>query len=372
MPAAYNGDFIDIWYPGTDKGRTREGTAALSSVVDVPVDAKDTDGYRITVTLSVLGDELGDDVSVVGTSLDEAITPPMALHIVGCPRKARAAAEDYYWANKNSRRGLDEVEENPSQLVVMKNWSCVKETCDAGNRCDVKCTTPINYMGDLGFILVENLIAWSLKEYLSMMDDVTLWYPIQQITDFEIEEFDTSGPNIDGINDAVSQQSARKMKAGPFIGAATGLLALLLLLVLFVRRRNRFEETVSHLKLDEEDDETYYNGSEASTPNNKEYNTRDTHIVGEADSVVSHWTGYTGNNRTPNYEVEYDNEYNQSSLVRGISTDVHQCSSATCEICAKNRQAGLNFVPSGIEPVRSTSIPSDASRGYAAEDTVEL
>eukprot|EP00536_Pseudo-nitzschia_multiseries_P007656 jgi/Psemu1/305106/fgenesh1_kg.182_\ len=171
------------------------------------------------------------------------------------------------------------------------------------------------------------------------------------------------------------------MKAGPFIGAATGLLALLLLLVLFVRRRKRNEiEQVSHLKLDESaDDDTFYNGSDGNSLEGlarHEYNTRDIHIVGEGDSVISHWTGYTGNNRNPYKENDYEVQYN-SALVNGIATDVHQCSSATCEICAKNRQAGLNFVSTGANcieapPLRSRSLPSDASREYSAEDTVEL
>jgi len=247
----------------------------------------------------------------------------------------------------------------------------------------------MNYLGSLGYDRVQELIAWALIEYFSMMDDVTDWYPQQPITNFKIEEVETGNKNgsIDGFNDTViqEQQTKSSMKAGPFIGAAAGLLALLLLLICFVRRRKHSEDDqVSHLKMDacDDDDTMFGEGSDDnSVPN--EYNTRGIHIVGEGDSVISHWTGYTGRNSRngQNYEVEYNDDKNKNNrLVNGLATDVHQCSSATCEICAQQRQAGagLAFVSTGAhgesEPitVRSRSLPSDVSREYSAEDTVEL
>ena len=146
------------------------------------------------------------------------------------------------------------------------------------------------------------------------------------------------------------------------------MLAVLLLLVLFVRRRRRYDDTeVSHLKLDEdEEDDTFFNGSDG-TGHEHEYLTRDVHIVGEGDSVVSHWTGYTGRpkpNRT---------SYNRDGLMRGPS-DVHQCSSATCDLCDNDRRGGVSFIKTGTasSPTRAPSLPSDASRDYIAEDTVQL
>ena len=122
----------------------------------------------------------------------------------------------------------------------------------------------------------------------------------------------------------------------------------------------------------EDDNDTFANGSDDNSVPHDEYATRDIHIVGEGDSIISHWTGYTGQRGKPsneNYEIQYN-----SGHLGGITTDVHQCSSATCEVCERNRQAGLHFISAGTngEPIRIPSLPSDASREYPAEDTVEL
>ena len=194
------------------------------------------------------------------------------------------------------------------------------------------------------------------------MDNLYPWYPEQDASESITVE---TNNNVNAVTDSQQSQRNNGIGAGPFVGAATGMLAVLLLLVLFVRRRNRYDqEQVSHLKLDDdEDDDTFYNGSEASNFQN-EYNTRDVHIVGEGDSVVSHWTGYTGNEK-PVY---------RDGIMRSKYTDVHQCSSATCEICDKKRQAGVSFISTRTAsfPSRSPSLPSDASREYIADDTVQL
>lgn len=397
FPASRTSESIAFWSESNAQGRTSNGSAALAQVVASPVQRSDTDESKISVSISVdmtagandadadmNGDSTFDTVDV-GLHFDAIVTEPIALYVVGCPEKSLKTAEAYYWSHKNGDARV--LESNESQFVSLMNWNCdyaVNEnsSCDNGNVCEVKCTTVLNYVGDLERFDVDERIAWSIKEYFSLMDDVTAWYPMQQIGTLTVEEKDTDDSGVNAIEDSNLSQ-AKQMKAGPFIGAATGLLALILLLVLFVRRRNRNDiEQISHLKLDESaDDNTFYNGSDGNSEGGiakHEYNTRDIHIVGEGDSVISHWTGYTGNVRSPTQPNNYDAEYNKSSLVKGISTDVHQCSSATCEICALQRQAGLNFVPTGVTdmneclPARVPSLPSDASREYAAEDTVEL
>ena len=247
-----------------------------------------------------------------------------------------------------------------------------KTNCN-GEECDIECSTDLNYIGELSLAEFEDVLYWSLKEYFSMLDDVTTWYP-RQILDDDISIEETTG-SINGINESETNQSAKSgMRAGPFIGAATGLLAVLLLMVLFVRRRKYGQEEVSHLKLDDEiEDDTIYQGSDGDSIHRNEYNTRDTHIVGEGDSVISHWTGYTGR-RPPSHE-NYELSYNRSGLMKGSPADVHQCSSATCELCHENRQAGVKFVKTGMLPElpeRSQSLPSENSREYIQEDTVLL
>ena len=247
-------------------------------------------------------------------------------------------------------------------------WTCPSRIhfvfCDLCSTADGECSTTVNYIGDLNRDDLEERLKVALIEYLQMLDNVAPeLYPKQTINANDITVSKTTS-DVNGIVGS-NQNQRGGIRAGPFIGAATGMLAVLLLLVLFVRRRNRFDEQVSHLKLD--DDDTFYNGSEG-TGLEREYETRDIHIIGEGDSVISHWTGFTGRSQQPSDSFERD------GLMRGRSTDVHQCSSATCEICDKKRQAGVHFVKthSPTVPQRIQSLPSDASREYIAEDTVQL
>ena len=202
-----------------------------------------------------------------------------------------------------------------------------------------------------------------------MLDDVTTWYPKQDISgDITVGEIDTGADGADGIQDSetTSRESA---KSAPYIAAAAGALALLLLLVLFVRRSKRNnEDEVSHLKLEDDDGDATFIAemeSDAGSPK-REYESRDIHVVGENDSVISHWTGYTKRALDDTFE-----EDPATGRLGHISTDVHHCSSATCEVCERNRQRGVTFL-STESPSHPPSLPSDASREYAASDTVSL
>jgi len=365
--AAYSedGTEIDVWNPDLNKPTLeKEATVALASVIDVPVPVAETELYVVGVTMKVIDDKVSD-IAIVKSDLDAAITPPVALETVGCPGRARTVAEEYYWANMKARK-LQDV----STLSAIKNWDCGEKTNCVENECEVTCNTDVNYQGSLNDEEFEERLFWSLKEYFSMMDDVTDWYPVQTLTenDISITPTDIDTNNGGDINGAESgaRNSKQGARAAPYIGAATGLLAVLLIMVLFVRRRKSYEEEeVSHLKLEDDfEDDTLYSGSDGA----RNYNPRDTHIVGETDSVVSHWTGYTGRNH--GYEVSNQ----KSGLMKTDNHDVHQCSSATCEICAESRQKGVTFVKTGNSslPIRTASLPSDTSRGYVIEDTVLL
>ncbi len=141
------------------------------------------------------------------------------------------------------------------------------------------------------------------------------------------------------------------------IGATAGGLALLLLIVLLVRRKTE-EDEVSHLKLDENGDDAFIREFETTASSGDEgYEPRNVHVVGEADSIFSGWTGYT-----PHMRTDDDMDAHER--------DVHKCSSATCEVCEAKRQQGIQFIPTG-SPARQ-HIPLDASREYVSDDTVEL
>jgi len=146
FPAAYETDSatgetdIIIWQAGTNE-REQEGTAALASAVQTPLAVSDTDEYKITVTMQIDMPTLEDDISKadndgdgdfdpddVGTHLDTAVTPPIVLYIAGCQAEAQKKAEDYYYANMRDTetRELQTVEDSPTDMVVMKNWTCGK------------------------------------------------------------------------------------------------------------------------------------------------------------------------------------------------------------------------------------------------------
>eukprot|EP00531_Pseudo-nitzschia_arenysensis_P001723 CAMPEP_0116143192 /NCGR_PEP_ID=MMETSP0329-20121206/15318_1 /TAXON_ID=697910 /ORGANISM="Pseudo-nitzschia arenysensis, Strain B593" /LENGTH=533 /DNA_ID=CAMNT_0003638493 /DNA_START=153 /DNA_END=1754 /DNA_ORIENTATION=+ len=354
--ALYDGSTINI----VDAARGSDAVAGVASTdFGTSVEASDTDKYNVDIVFAVTD----GSVSSIGEQMDETISPPTSLALVDCTNAAQLVAVDHFNSvtNSTSRRL-----EKDGDLAVIKNWVCAgsEEPCGDFSSC-AECSTSINYVGDLNSTLFEARLKAALLDYLQMLDNVAPGlYPRQTLTDDNIQVKPVSS-DVNGIIDSEQSQKGQGARAGPFIGAATGMLAVLLLLVLFVRRRNRFDEQVSHLKLD--DDDTFYNGSEA-TGIEHEYNTRDIHIVGEGDSVISHWTGFTGRSNRP------DDSFERDGLIRGRSTDVHQCSSATCEICDKKRQAGVQFVKthSPTVPQRIHSLPSDASRDYIAEDTVQL
>ena len=158
---------------------------------------------------------------------------------------------------------------------------------------------------------------------------------------------------VDGNSDADDDN------AGTIVGAAAGALAVLLLVV-FLAKRNRDDDEVSHLKF--EDDDTYVN--EFDSPGKD----RRAHVVGETDSVMSGWTGYS-------IDDEYSEASDDSGKLGHRKGDVHMCSSATCEVCERRRQQGVVFVKTNSiasAPSRPSSVPSDASREYVAEDVVML
>lgn len=170
-----------------------------------------------------------------------------------------------------------------------------------------------------------------------------------------------------------TQSTEERVKTPGYIamGAAVGIILLLLLLV--ARRRREYYAATKHKHfVGEEDDdtETYLKDSDEDSFEQTEHRTA--HIVGEADSVFSGWSGFTKDQRRGN-EGLYPEGYNDSLDESYENQDVHQCSSATCELCERKRRAGvtgLQFVPA--------SMPSHSSNGhnetrhYMTEDTVAL
>lgn len=165
------------------------------------------------------------------------------------------------------------------------------------------------------------------------------------------------------------------LDAGGFVGVAIGGLILILLLLLFVRRSRSDERSLKHRHLENimDDDETYLrdiDGDNSSSPDSVYGNVRQSYVVGDEDSIMSGWTGYT---KQETSTTRGRTSLEDSGLSVGYYSggrDVHKCSSALCEVCEQERQGGLQFVPSGMPG--HASMPSDASRTYMEDDTVDL
>jgi hypothetical protein len=188
-------------------------------------------------------------------------------------------------------------------------------------------------------------------------------------------------------------QPVTRVSAAAVVGLALAALFLLMAVVFAARRKQREKFINKHHSLDDYDDSTYLKddydrssyksdlegaASRSTIPAPFATPPRQTHILGEADSLISSWDGFT-----PTRPVQSDLPLARSQrdlqVEAGISEphagqDVHKCSSATCEICEADRQAGLQFIPAGM-PSHSydREIPSNSSsREYISKDTVDL
>lgn len=178
--------------------------------------------------------------------------------------------------------------------------------------------------------------------------------------------FEPENVSVSDGSEAASESSDRLIEDNTLsvpvvIGATAGCLAVILFAVLMARRSNQADDQISHLKLEEDGDDTFVReyastGSAASQEGN--YESRNVHVVGESDSIFSGWTGYTKNGARSVDEMD------------GQHVDVHRCSSATCEVCEQKRQQGVEFIPT-TSSIR-IHLPHGTERNYVAADTVEL
>ena len=196
------------------------------------------------------------------------------------------------------------------------------------------------------------------------------------VTDEELSTGNDEDDEGDGFTAATTERTSQRQGlswAGAIIVAMGALLFCLLGIATFQKHR-RDTAPLRHKALDDDgvyvEEETYLRDDESdhswypSTP-------RRTHVVGEDNSVASGWTGYTGARSTTNRQRGlYESDH-----------DVHQCSSATCDVCELRRQAGLQFIPTGMPgsgndsiaetASRFSSIPESATRNYSIPEAMD-
>jgi hypothetical protein len=183
---------------------------------------------------------------------------------------------------------------------------------------------------------------------------------------------DVGTDDNDGVAGAQAQQTSDNegIGAGGYGVVAGGGLLIVLFTLLFLRQRRNDEYPLKHHQLEDTgDDDTYLRDIDGQSGSS--YDNHRAYIVGDEDTIMSGWS-YTkngGDDSVLQMERPPNNQYGGLGGLYG-SQNVHKCSSALCDICERERQSGLQFIPSGMPG--HTSLPADCSREYLSSDTVEL
>jgi hypothetical protein len=209
----------------------------------------------------------------------------------------------------------------------------------------------------------EAEIKQRVREALSVIAQAMEGHP-------DVDDVAVDTVAVSAARDGSNNGDGSTTSAGTIVGATAGGLAALLLLLFLAKRKRDSSDEVSHLKF-VEDDETFVNEFEgkAGTDSDSDAENRRAHVIGESDSVMSGWTGYS---------VDEDSicssDADRSGKLGHQMGDVHMCSSATCETCEKRRQLGVTFIKTSAPPMpdRPPSVPRNATREYVAEDVVAL
>lgn len=246
---------------------------------------------------------------------------------------------------------------------------------------------------DLGCDQYDNYFQPTDTEYKCMLTSipVDLYYDGSDTSDFEervqtaIDRHKWNVPglmmtstvrtNNGGSITAIEANEAQEddtIGAGGFVMIAASALVLLLLALMLVRRRHK-DEMIKHVSL-EDDDDTYLKDIEGESTHSEASN-RLANLVGDdTDSVRTGWTGASTHFRNAGQSL--DAMYSQD---RPSHQDVHVCSSATCEVCERNRQSGVQFIKlSTGRPTNGAILPTQpplppaAPREYSSNDTVTL
>jgi hypothetical protein len=170
------------------------------------------------------------------------------------------------------------------------------------------------------------------------------------------------------------------------VGLVVGSCALIAIIAFVALRRRRVTQFRTSTQYEDDDVELfsktialYSKSDEAATDvmSNASSNwrrARSAHVLGEGDSVSP---GDTGSIIDDLRLAESRSLYGMSPHSAGLeedllsrdSHDVHRCQSATCEVCAQQRN--LVFIPSDA-PEGYLSVRSPAERSYHSNDTVHL
>jgi len=275
------------------------------------------------------------------------------LYTLGCFEEA----SDELSSVQSRRKLITE----PLFQATMNSWFEDGTTCTGTSTrtCDYKNSIWVYYQNNGNSDPDEYEIKERVREALSVIAQALEQHP--DVDDVAVDTVAVSaakGSNSDGSATA----------AGTYVGVTAAALALFLLLM-FLAKRNRDSDEVSHLKF-VDDEDTYVNEFDGkNADSDSDADGRRVHVVGESDSVMSGWTGYSVDDT-----CTLASDSDQSGKLGHTMGDVHICSSATCELCERRRQMGVTFVKTSSPPMpeRPALVPRDATREYVAEDVVAL
>lgn len=346
-PDGAGGPTIDVTDPGVQSTKC----AATRDQTNPTISGTTTSTFFATVQVTFT---MGDPYVHSGVlALFQSIQNILALWVVGCEALAKSLASAKAAAAVARRLQTGSME----YVGTTFQFPTTNPNCQTtGQVCvdNIQGTFVIKQTG-VSDAVMQGRIVESFQVFNNLIPILSK-QKVQVAQNVVVTKQNNRSPSNAESDQLVADDS---VNVATVIGATAGGLAFLLLIVLLARRRTEADE-VSHLKLNEDGEDTFIREFETtgSNPSGDEgYETRNVHVVGEADSIFSGWTGYTQHNKS-------------GEGTDGLESNVHKCSSATCEVCEARRQQGIQFIPTH-SPARP-HIPSDASREYLADDTVEL
>jgi hypothetical protein len=188
----------------------------------------------------------------------------------------------------------------------------------------------------------------------------------------------------------------KSLRGGGVVGIlAAGVLMTLLMIAAASRQRRRHREAQSlkHQPLEEDLEDTVYtkdwsegspappspardssgDGNSTVATEQPRFATQVVYGEGEDDSEYSPQSTDVYRNLERSLQELSAHSAIESSLSIHPFSDVHKCSSATCEICEQQRRSGVQFVPA-VNPIKMPYHQSEVApqREYDLQNTVEL
>ena len=365
-----------------------------------PVDPRGYYEYQVVFNNEVSRGELIEDV-------EEVLQSTLSESLIWCPtsddkRQMRALSSRALMSAHNPDMVIDGIDLHGTKKNGEKQ--CAKTvTVGEGQTCEVltgKFTTYVRKMDQTP--TQENVAQHVITKIEEAMKDNALARKVTSAITIVYEGAEKNGKGDETVNIAAGERGQDKKAENGITGVGGLMLALgacVTLLFLFAATRKREHHKLKVVEQVFEDDESIFGKSTTDIMSNGSGNwktQRGAHVLGEDDSVSSEFDGH--DILADMKMAEKRHLYGAGSRgirgpqednlgARGDALDVHNCTSATCQICTgRNRPIFVNSdllspieeVPSSrevspITPSYANTIDMDiAERQYMSPDTVDM